>query len=294
MKLTIFTPTYNRASTIKRVYDSLCKQKYQKFEWLLINDGSTDNTDEVVTNIISNHKDEFKIRYYKQLNKGLNRTINKAIDLAQGELFCRLDSDDYATENLVELIMMHYDLIKNDNNLCALVFLSQKPNGLLNGTHPFNEIKRTNFNEYRDKYGAKGDRSEVVKTSIYRKYKFPEIQGENFITESIVWTRMGKDYDAIYINEPIYVKGEGADTITSNIYCTNKRCSKGVSMFFYEAMTSNCFSLKFRLIHAIKYYRYAFLAKANIFKGIPFYLVLIGLPIGLLVILHDKLKFKND
>lgn len=292
MIITVFTPTYNRANTLTRLYKSLCNQTNKEFEWLIINDGSTDETDSLIQTIIINHNDEFKIRYYKQSNLGLNRTINRAIDLALGKLFCRLDSDDYATNDMIESINRNYCKIEHNSKLCALVFLSLKPDGSLNGTHPFIETTQTNFNEYRDKYKATGDRSEVVKTEIYKKFKFPEIKNENFITESIVWNRMAKNYDALYLNKAIYVKGDGEDTITSKIYLTNKRCSKGVTLFYYEVMSNQNFSTKFRIIHAIKYYRYAFYAKANIFKGIKPLFVLIGLPIGTLVALFDLIKHK--
>lgn len=292
MKLTIFTPVFNRGKYIVRVYNSLCSQSIKDFEWLIINDGSTDDTNEKINELILNHKESFIIRYYKQENLGLNRTINKALELANGNLFCRLDSDDYALENLVEKISKNYSLIENNQELCAMVFLSQKPNGEINGFHPFNETRRSNFNEYRDKYKALGDRSEVVKTSIFKQFKFPEFEGEKFITEGIVWVRMATKFDAIYINEPIYVKEDSEDSITKKIYYTNKKCCKGSTLFFYEVMNNLNFSFKFRLIHSIKYYRYAFFAKANIFKGIPISMILIGLPLGILVTLHDFIKYK--
>ena len=289
--LTIFTPIYNRAHLIERTYQSLCQQTCKEFEWLLINDGSTDSSDEVILNIIKNHNNSFPINYIKKENEGLMRTINRATEIANGELFCRLDSDDYALPTLAENIIKHYPLIKDNEKLCSIVFLSQTETGKINGFHPFNTIVQCSFGEYRDKYAGIGDRSEVVKTSVYRKFKFPEFPNEKFISEGVVWNRMASIYNAIYIPVPIYVKTSPADSITSNIFHTLKRNCQGSVLLYREIMLNKRFSFRCRAINSIKYYRYAIYAKANFFKGIPIGLILFGLPLGLLVIIHDKIKY---
>lgn len=291
MTVTVFTPVYNRAHSISKVYESLLCQTNKDFEWLIINDGSTDDSDKIIDNFINSHDNTFPIRYYKKENEGLMRTINKATELANGEFFCRLDSDDYALPNLVELIVGNAHYVRDNKTLCSIVFLSQKQTGEINGFHPFNKPTISNFGEYRDKYNATGDRSEVIKTSIYRKYKFPEIPGEKFISEGVVWFRMAEKYNAMYIPEPIYVKEEVPDSITANVYWTLKQSCKGSALFYKQIINTRSFSFKYRAINAIKYYRYAFYAKSNIFKGIPLPMILIGLPLGLLVMCYDKIKY---
>lgn len=293
MFLTIFTPLYNREKSIRNVYNSLiCQTHLDDFEWLVINDGSTDNSSEIITEIINNHTHKFPIRYYTQTNKGLARTINRAISIANGTLFCRLDSDDYATPTMVEYIFNHYPLIKDSPKLCSIVFLSQTEDEKINGYHPFPTTFQSNFSLYRDKYHATGDRSEVMKTQIYRQYKFPEIENEKFCPEGLVWNRIAKDYDALYINLPIYVKSPASDSITSQIYQHLKRNCIATTQYYYEIITDSRFSFIYRVINAIKYYRYAFFANANIIKNIPWIFVLLGLPCGILVIIYDKLKHK--
>lgn len=292
MIVTIFTPTYNRAHSIEKVYNSLCCQTNKNFEWLLINDGSTDSTDAVINHFISTHDKSFPIRYIKKINEGLMRTINQAIDLAEGEFFCRLDSDDYALPTLVQLIIENAHFIRGKEDLCSIAFLSQKMDGIINGYHPFSKPTRSNFTEYRDKYNAIGDRSEVMKTDVLRKYKFPEFINEKFCPEGLVWNRIAQKYDAIYIPMPIYVKGENEDSITSQIYFHLKKNCKGTTLYYYEIIINKKLSFRYRFINTIKYYRYAFFAKASIIIGIPKHLCILGLPCGLLVMLYDKIKYK--
>ena len=104
MKITVFTPTYNRAYIIENLYRSLQRQTVKDFEWLVIDDGSTDNTQELFDKWIS-EENAFPIRYYKQRNGGKCRAINRALDLAQGELFFTVDSDDYLTKDALEKVM---------------------------------------------------------------------------------------------------------------------------------------------------------------------------------------------
>lgn len=123
--ITVFTPLYNREKSIYATYASLRNQtKQEHFEWLVINDGSTDGSDGIMQNIIAGHDGVFTITYIARENKGLNRTLNEGIVRAQGDLFCRLDSDDSAAPNLIEQISLHYREIENDDSICAMVFLT--------------------------------------------------------------------------------------------------------------------------------------------------------------------------
>lgn len=212
--ITVFTATYNRGRTLRRVYDSLVAQSSYDFEWLLINDGSTDNTEAIVSEFIG--VSPFPIRYISKINEGLMRTINLATELAQGELFFRVDSDDYILPNAIESIKKEYAKIEDRADLCGLVFLAVFDGGKIVGNHPFVENTEANFFEYRYKFHAIGDRAEVIKTEVFRKYKFPTYEGEKFVSESIVWNRMALDYNALYINYPIYVREYLEDSITSD------------------------------------------------------------------------------
>ena len=94
MILTVFTPVYNRADFLNAIYKSLKEQTVKDFEWLIVDDGSSDNCDNVLSDIVSNHNDSFRIRFYKKTNGGKHTAINLGVRKSEGELFLILDSDD--------------------------------------------------------------------------------------------------------------------------------------------------------------------------------------------------------
>ncbi len=114
MKITIFTATFNRAYIIKNLYDSLVGQRYVNFEWIIVDDGSTDTTEEIVQTFIKD--DKIAIQYIKQSNKGKHFAINKGVSLASGELFFIVDSDDKLPENSLELIVNQHSIHKSKLN----------------------------------------------------------------------------------------------------------------------------------------------------------------------------------
>ena len=128
--ISVFTPTYNRAHLLPRCYESLCRQTSDAFEWIIVDDGSTDDTtdivqgfmtvitekDKTIIGIAKNHT--FRITYQRQPNGGKHRAINRGVNLAQGELFLILDSDDYLTDDAIQQVVDHYLPIA-DNKRCG-------------------------------------------------------------------------------------------------------------------------------------------------------------------------------
>ena len=102
MRFTVFTPTYNRGYVIDRLYRSLCRQSFKDFEWIVVNDGSTDNTDELFNLYKKDNK--LKLKYFKVENGGKHRAINIGVNNAEGELFFIVDSDDYLTDDALDYI----------------------------------------------------------------------------------------------------------------------------------------------------------------------------------------------
>lgn len=289
MLVTVFTPVYNREKSIRDVYNSLCAQTCFDFEWLVINDGSTDRTDEILSNIVASHKGPFPINYVKKENEGLNRTINKGLDIAKGEMFMRLDSDDAALSEAVALIQERFSLIKDNPKLCSVAFRSQHFDGTMVGYHPFMEETVSDFCSFRHIFHGTGDRNEVMKVEVFRKFKFPEFEGEKFCPEALVWYRIAKDYQCVYCPEAIYKKGFVDDSITSKIYATLKRCCQGSCTLYFELLNNRVIPYAERFGAAVRYYRYALFAKRSLWKGIPLTL-LPALPIGLLVVVYDRMK----
>lgn len=289
--LTVFTPAYNRGYNIEALYESLARQTYKDFEWLIINDGSTDDTLGKIRAIMDRHDGSFPIRLVSRENRGLPRTINEGLDNAEGVLFWRLDSDDLAKEDAVELVHKYYPLISDNPKLCAIVFLSLKSDRSVNGYHPFDKVEESDFTFYRVRHKAVGDRAEVMKTAVYRDFKFPIYGEERFCNEALVWNRIAKEYGAVYIPEGIYIKQDACDSITADLYKWLRTNCKGTAQSYVEMVADERLPYGCRWYSAVQYYRFAWFAGSPLWKGLPKKVALVAAPFGLAAFLRDRIKY---
>lgn len=200
--LTIFTPTYNRAHTLERLYQSLKNQTTHQFEWLVIDDGSTDNTQGVIAKFIE--ENVIKIRYIKQENSGKQAAWNHAVMLAKGDLFCGVDSDDalYSNDSVEKVFTEYLDYL-TDESVIGLRF--QAYSNIKNksdGKELSNDIVVCSYiDELLDKE-KQGERIDVLKTSIIKKYLYPIKNDVKFIPE--LWFYVATiNYKFIYIPKPL-------------------------------------------------------------------------------------------
>ncbi len=207
-KITLFTPTYNRAYILDRLYRSVRRQTFRDFEWLIIDDGSTDNTEELVRGWMAEEND-FPIRYEKQPNGGKCRAINRGLDLARGELFFIMDSDDYLTDNALERVVYWESTIHDKPMFMGVVgnrgtSETYSPNRPLGA--PYKDCNVfVRYPEYT-KDVVDGEHAGVWYTELHRKYKYPEFPGENFLTPCVTWNRMANDgYKVRIFDEIIWV-----------------------------------------------------------------------------------------
>lgn len=203
MKLTIFTPTYNRAYIIENLYHSLQRQTVTNFEWLVVDDGSQDNTAELFAKW-QNERNPFTIHYYYTENGGKCRAINYALDLAKGELFFTIDSDDYLTNDAVEKILEWERTLPTGEKYCGIagnlgINKKQTPNTIFSSPY----LDATLLERYRM---IDGERAMVFYTDIHRKYKYPVFDNEKFMTEAIAWNRMAADgHKMRFYNDIIWI-----------------------------------------------------------------------------------------
>ena len=204
--VTVFTPSFNRAYILPQLYKSLLAQTINDFEWLIVDDGSADNTEALVAQwIATDHP--FPIRYFRQENGGKHRAINYALPLAQGELFFIVDSDDYLTKDAIEkLYEMQNSLPEGSRSEFAGVSgCKGYSNGTMVGTSFEGEHLDCTSIE-RSKHNIDGDKAEAFFTRVLQNYPFPEFDGEKFVTEAAVWDRMALDgYKIRYFNNIIYL-----------------------------------------------------------------------------------------
>lgn len=199
MFLTVFTPTYNRAHLLPRLYDSLHRQTCKDFEWIIVDDGSTDNTEEVVNGFIK-VETTFPIRYFKQANGGKHRAFNRGVKEAQGVWFKCVDSDDMISERGIEEIKPYCDELEYNPEFCAVTGLKVFSNGSTIGTSCNYEVIDSDFFSYRYKLHIQGDRAECIKTSIWRAFPFPEFENEKFLAEGGALLAMARKYKSRYVN----------------------------------------------------------------------------------------------
>ncbi len=284
--ISIFTPTYNRSYILETLYNSISQQTSRDFEWLIVDDGSTDNTEELVKAFI--YEQKITIRYIKQLNGGKHRAINRGVQEAQGELFFIVDSDDYLTVDALERILFHYDKIKNDFSFVGVSGLRTYPNGKkVGGEYDFG-ILDCNSLDFRFKYKIKGDMAEVFRTEILREFPFPDINGEFFCAESTVWNRIAQKYKLRYFYEKIYFCDYLPDGLTSKI--TKLRMdSCEASLINYSDLYRMSIPFLQKIKAAINFWRFAFCSTRRFQShtkqiGIT---SLIFYPTGLLLHLND-------
>lgn len=210
MKYTLFTPTYNRADILPALYKSLEVQTFKNFEWLVIDDGSKDNTEEVINEF--KHVASFPIRYVKQENGGKHTAFNRAIEEANSEWFVCIDSDDPLTS----------DSLANMEKACAII--SDTAAGFVgicvspNGNALENRIKSFFYSDtidIRDVYHYQCE-PEVYRLSILKKYRFPIFSGEKFITEAILFDQLTLEHKLLYTNFPMQVKEYLPGGLTDN------------------------------------------------------------------------------
>ena len=222
-KITLFTPTYNRAYILDTLYRSVQRQTYRNFEWIIMDDGSSDNTEELVQSWMKDGND-FPIRFYKVPNGGKCRAINRGLDLAEGELFFIMDSDDYLTDDSLETVVKWEATIAGKPGYCGVAgnrgsSPTETPNTSIEsmygkGVNYIDEYAYIRYPEYTDKV-IDGERAGVWYTEIHRKYKYPEFEGENFLTPCITWNRMSNDgYKIRIFQDIIWICEYRADGLT--------------------------------------------------------------------------------
>lgn len=216
-KITLFTPTYNRGYILETLYRSIQRQTFRDFEWLVVDDGSTDNTEELVRKWMK-EDNFFPIRYYKKQNGGKCRAINYALDLAEGELFFIMDSDDYLTDHALERVAYWESTIAGKPMFMGVVgnrgtTETYSPNRPLGAPYKDGNVFER-YPEYTDEV-IDGEHAGVWYTAVHRKYKYPEFEGENFMTPCIAWNRMAHDgYRVRVFDEIIWVCNYLQDGLT--------------------------------------------------------------------------------
>lgn len=250
--ITVFTPAYNRKKTLNKLYESLKEQTNTNFEWIIVDDGSNDGTEEFVKPWL-NEENKFNITYLKKENGGKHTAINKGLELAKGKMFFIVDSDDYLTKDAIEKIIRYEKTIENKENFAGIAMCrGYDINNIIGTTFKGEYIDATSLE--RKKYNINGDKAEIFYTDILRKNKFPEYEGEKFVTEALVWNRIAKQgYKLRWFQDIIYICKylEGGLTAGGNKIFANS--PKGLLVYTKECIENYHLGL-FRRLLRYEYY----------------------------------------
>ncbi len=235
--LTIITPTYNRADFLPRLFRSLVDQSSLQFKWLIIDDGSTDDTKEVVSKFKGDRR--LSIEYIYKENGGKHSALNEGISQTGTDLVMIVDSDDTLLPDAIEVIYRYYYKYRNNEKIASWSFLRCYSDG-----RPIVGLDKDeiidNYIKYRIRGNRPGDMAEVFKTEVLRKYPFPEYSGERFLSEDVVWIEIGKQFDSVYINKAIYQCEYLDNGLTANDKPMKFASPQGSMLRGKQLMTREC------------------------------------------------------
>ncbi len=207
MKITIVTPTYNRRDLLRRLFQSLEAQAYRDIEWIVVDDGGTDNTEEAVRDF--RESATFEIRFVRKENGGKDQTVNVGLDLATGDLVAVIDDDDYFLPKVFSLIADDFSGIAASESVAGLAYLAVDPSGKVWGREfPGDRMISDHF-DCRINRKIWGDKCEFTKGKVLRSdhFRFLETRTKGgFGADTIFLMRIAERYRTRYINTPVLVK----------------------------------------------------------------------------------------
>lgn len=291
--LTIFTPAYNRAHTLLRTYESLCNQTCHDFEWLIIDDGSTDNTKELIEGWEKENK--IPIRYIYQENQGMHGAHNTAYKNITTELNTCIDSDDSMPVNAVEKILKFWnEHEKSRDKYAGIIGLDVDMNS---GNIIGSKIDRptTTLQGFYER-GGKGDKKLVYRTDVLRSVpEYPLFKGERYVGLAYKYMLIDQKLELLSLNEPLVLVEYQQDGSSVNMYKQYWRNPKGFA-FFRKTEMQCTKSLKRKFIVCAHYVSSSIIAKNKKFlKESPRKLMtFFSIPAGILLYFLIKHNVRKD
>jgi len=294
--LTVFTPTYNRADLLPRLYESLSRQSCKDFEWLVVDDGSTDDTESLIKSLQQKEK-EFLISYIKKSNGGLQTGYVEAFKNIVSELCTCVDSDDCLIESAVEEILKFWNDTPDRNNYAGILALDQDYDGnVLGGYYP-KGVKADNLLEieFGRSVHPKSDRMLIARTDLCKKTR-PAIfyPGERSLNATYLHFQISKNYDFLVYNEPLYIVEYQSEGISNNKFKHFLLSPNSFADYRLYLMSLYGAPLKFVIRNMIHYTSSCIIAKRSIFKDCNrFFLAFLCYPMGLCLTCFLRAKSKK-
>lgn len=210
---TVFTPSYNRRHTLARVYESLRAQTFRDFEWLIIDDGSSDGTGDLVAEWAKTS--DFAIQYIYQPNGGKNSTYRPALEAARGTLFLTLDSDDECVPEALERFKHHWDAIPEADReaFSAVTARCRTPDGRPVGDSFPRPVLDSDSLELLYRYKVRGEKWGFHRVDVLKQYPFPTFEKCKYVPEGVIWQAIARRYKTRFVNE--YLRTYHMETINN-------------------------------------------------------------------------------
>ena len=289
--LTIFTPTYNRGYSLHLCYESLCRQTCRDFTWLVIDDGSTDNTRQLVDGWRAEKK--IPITYFYQENQGMHGAHNAAYRLIDTELNTCIDSDDYMPDDAVEKIVRFWKEYGTDD-VAGMVALDVDFEGRLIGTKFPDGLERTTLTGFYSS-GGRGDKKLIYRTDIICRYpEYPLFKGEKYVSLGYKYELIDQDYEMLTLNVPVCCVNYMTDGSSLNMYRQYIRNPQGFAFIRRQSMVLAP-TAKRRFVEAVHYVSSSLMLRNRHFlqESPRPWLVLSAVPLGVLWYAYIRWKTRN-
>jgi len=252
INITVLTTTYNRVELLQKLYDSLGKQSDQDFQWLIIDDGSTDNTFEVIKKI-STKQNAFRINYFRKENGGKHTALNYAHSYITGDVITIVDSDDILVPDAVAAIRHYWDSVYKNKEYATVVFEQVNQSGVKLGEFP-KKIYSGSDLDYRIKKAIAGDFAETIRASVFKKFPFPVYKNkEKFFPEGWLWTNVALLYSTVNISYTIVVGGYQDDGLSKRGRLMRLQSPVGLMKYYRLLENVKVISLKYKIKNALAF-----------------------------------------
>jgi glycosyltransferase involved in cell wall biosynthesis len=234
--VTVLTPTWNRAHLLPALRDSLEAQSSRDFEWLVVDDGSTDGTEALLASWEG--RTGFPFRRVRSENGGKHRALNRGVPMAKGEAVFIVDSDDRLPPEAIATIAGVWPEAREDDGLAGLVGYRASGRGERMGAEFPGGLRAASSLDLAWRYGLRADKAEVFKAATLRSFPFPEIPGERFLTEAVVWNRIAKLRSLLLVREILYICEYLPDGLSAKSLELRLRNPRGAALYYRELLAT--------------------------------------------------------
>ncbi len=296
--ISIITPAYNRAHTLPRLFESIEQQTYPCHEVIVVDDGSSDDTQSLVEAWAS--RVEFPVRYIFQHNSGRHVAHNTGVLAARGELIFPVDSDDWLPVDSLAIIADAWESIPQAQraDFAGIEGLCAFADGKVSGTLYPEDVFDSDYIRTRYDQGVYGDRKSALRADLLKKYLYPVFEGEKHIRDSFIWKEIALHYRTRYLNKTLQFIEYQADGLSANPFKMRTGNPQGFAHYFYHDVTRFQKKSRFSVRHdsMVKYIRYSFLAGRGIraqLKQVGGIMWCLALPLGWLKYRRDCYKLNK-